>query len=707
LTLRTLLAYLDDTLEPAEIKQIGQKAAESDAAQELIERIKKVTRRRRLTTPPATGPAAKFDANTVAEYLDNELSAEQVADLEKVCLESDVHLAEIAACHQILTLVLGEPALVPPTAKERMYGLVQGREAIPFRKATTSRQAVASGGDADADDMHLLGLPFHRRSGWMRWALPLIAALILVGVGIALWQAIPGMSTNRGTQVALGTNPPTTIPAATVPADTKGPPPATTAPPSTNVPPPPTTKPPPPPATGTPPSTSGRITPPSKEHVKAGKYTIDPNALPSILVRKEAEGTEGWRRVGSKDDVYTSDQLMSLPGYASEVHLDSGVQLLLRGLVREFSRDPVMDFLLESAIVLHKNPDFDADLTLDRGRLYITNSRDSGPVKVRLRFGKDGAEVWDLTLREPGTEIGVDMHKHYTRDINWADGEDPRMELAMQILHGKAAVKIRYVTHSNLEAPPGPCFFQWENYGGDVRGPLPIMQELPVWKVPPPTRAENPAADEMILATKELALRMRSQKTPDYYLTEMLAAEQTKPSGRRLAIYCMCGLDEVRKMIDALGDEQEEHFLERDTAIFSLRRWLARDANQSHLLFDPVKKTGLLLADKKYRAKEAETLSILLHDFSDADRQLKETYEALANYLRRDKVAIAELAYWHLRRIAVGVKLPAFNAAWPMELRQPVADKVLDFIAKGDLPPPPEGAPGGKPPPGPPKTGPK
>ena len=77
LTLRTLLAYLDDTLEPGEIKDIGQKVAESDAAQELIARIKQVTRRRRLTTPRRTGPDAKFDPNTIAEYLDNELDADE------------------------------------------------------------------------------------------------------------------------------------------------------------------------------------------------------------------------------------------------------------------------------------------------------------------------------------------------------------------------------------------------------------------------------------------------------------------------------------------------------------------------------------------------------------------------------------------------------------------------------------------------------
>src|ERR1043165_6371706 len=111
---------------PAETKRIGQKVAESDAAQELIARIKQVTRRRRLTTPPAAGPNA-FEPNTVAEYLDNTLPPDQVAEVEKACLESDVHLAEIAAAHQILTLVLGQPALVPPTAKKRMYGLIHGR----------------------------------------------------------------------------------------------------------------------------------------------------------------------------------------------------------------------------------------------------------------------------------------------------------------------------------------------------------------------------------------------------------------------------------------------------------------------------------------------------------------------------------------------------------------------------------------------------
>src|SRR5215207_8055523 len=78
LTLRTLLAYLDDTLEPALARQLGAKVAESELAQEIIERIKKVTRRRGLKAPtPTPDDDGVSDPNTVAEYLSNTLDGEQ------------------------------------------------------------------------------------------------------------------------------------------------------------------------------------------------------------------------------------------------------------------------------------------------------------------------------------------------------------------------------------------------------------------------------------------------------------------------------------------------------------------------------------------------------------------------------------------------------------------------------------------------------
>src|SRR5438132_1081830 len=181
-------------------KLIGQKVAESDAAQELIARIKQVTRRRRLTSPPATGPGVKLDPNLIAEYLDNVLSADHLAEVEETCLASDTHLAEVAASHQILTLVLGEPALVPPTARQRMYGLIRGREAIPNRKASVTPIGQGAleplAANDEADETLLLGLSLSRPGSWTRWLLPVMSACLLVAAGLAIWRAVlPGVQT--------------------------------------------------------------------------------------------------------------------------------------------------------------------------------------------------------------------------------------------------------------------------------------------------------------------------------------------------------------------------------------------------------------------------------------------------------------------------------------------------------------------------------
>lgn len=120
LTLRTLLAYLDDRLPPANAKELGQKITKSPFATELVDRIREVKRRRRLAMPEK--PVAMIDANLVAEYLDDQLTPELVAKIEMEILASDVKLAEVASAHEILGL-LQDTVTIDARLRDRLYAM--------------------------------------------------------------------------------------------------------------------------------------------------------------------------------------------------------------------------------------------------------------------------------------------------------------------------------------------------------------------------------------------------------------------------------------------------------------------------------------------------------------------------------------------------------------------------------------------------------
>ena len=124
LTLRTLLAYLDDVLEPDDADQIARKISESEFASELRYRALSSSRKLQLSSPPLDAVGTGHDANTVADYLDNTLSLDQVPEFERVCLESDTSLAEVVSCHRIMMMVLGEPAQIRPELRQHLNGLI-------------------------------------------------------------------------------------------------------------------------------------------------------------------------------------------------------------------------------------------------------------------------------------------------------------------------------------------------------------------------------------------------------------------------------------------------------------------------------------------------------------------------------------------------------------------------------------------------------
>lgn len=214
LTLRTMLAYLDDVLEPSQTKQIGQKIQESPVAGVLVSRIREVMRRRRLSAPDVSGSHIGIDSNIVAQYLDNTLPPDQVADVERVLLSSDELLAEVAACHQVLTLVLGEPCEVSAHSRERLYALgpvaasdqlrVESGSPTSTTSANDNRAGIAAGivaataipstaagvqlvrpGSSHEIPEYLRPSPFSKFTG------PTIVIAIIVVVGVGMLMSDP------------------------------------------------------------------------------------------------------------------------------------------------------------------------------------------------------------------------------------------------------------------------------------------------------------------------------------------------------------------------------------------------------------------------------------------------------------------------------------------------------------------------------------
>ena len=195
LTLRTLLAYLDEILEPKDAEEIGKKLQESEVARTLLHRIRDVMRRLRLKAPDVDEQETALDPNTVAEYLDNTLPDDRVPDFEKVCLESDMHLAEVASCHQVLAMVLGEPAEVDPKSREHMYTLRQ-----VAAEQSEMQAAAEQGYDSDEQSARPARPPrsrpeipeYLRDKSKKKHRLPLAAVLVAAGCLAAVLLAASG-----------------------------------------------------------------------------------------------------------------------------------------------------------------------------------------------------------------------------------------------------------------------------------------------------------------------------------------------------------------------------------------------------------------------------------------------------------------------------------------------------------------------------------
>lgn len=697
LTLRTLLAYLDDTLEPAQARLIGQKVAESDGAQELIARIRQVARRRRLTTPSATGEGAKLDANTMAEYLDNVLPPEQLAETEKTCLASDVHLAEVAACHQILTLVLGEPVLVPPTARQRMYRLIRGRESVPGRKApdkAIGQGMVASAKiEADeADNALLLGLPMHRSGARTRWLIPVAAATLLLVAGVAIWMALFSDSASprpRPLPLAQLPAPPVPdIPEKTAPApapeapkepvsvvqpepvkagpEEKAKEPVAKTPPAAE---PPPVVPMPPVETKPPPSTVTKTVPApgvSKILKEVGKLNLVPGQTSVLVQRSEKDGT--WNRVRPESRVTSVDPLISLPGYRSELRMDRGIRLILWGNVPELSAIAVR----ESAVVLHENPAVDLDLTLKRGRIVLANLKDEGPVNVRLRFQK---EVWELQLLDRTSEAAVELIQTCAPFAK-ENQEPPDTSVLLSFFKGQARIKI----HGEEQLVERPSALYWHSLmpESSPAPPLETLKSLPNWFVG--TGTKDASGQGIQSALESLSKRLAARGRLNIVLAETL--NDPNEDVVLLTLRCLGAIGDFSKVLDALANEQVRPKV-RVTAAEVLRHMLGEGLEADEAFRKAARQ-------KQYTEEQITTMLQLLHHLNEQDLSNLTVRSGLADYLNHDKLAIRELAYGTLvNLVPEGRKIP-YDPTSDAGLRERAVQSWRNLILNPPKPAPPK-----------------
>ena len=233
LTLRTLLAWLDGVLPDDEQQQLGAKVSSSVVATHLVERIRGAVGRAAIGAPKPEGRGLTEDVNSVAEYLDNTLSSEQLEAFERICIESEVHLAEVAACHGLLAEVSRDPTVAQRLYEEererihqRLLGLLSGLQ----DRATTEKIAAAGGGDGHHESRETAraimdamtsatsaaagvtpsgngvvtpgrgpSRPAAGRSSTAAWAAAAFAvALLLTLAGVLAWSLFGGTRTGRG-----------------------------------------------------------------------------------------------------------------------------------------------------------------------------------------------------------------------------------------------------------------------------------------------------------------------------------------------------------------------------------------------------------------------------------------------------------------------------------------------------------------------------
>jgi len=719
LTLRSLLGYLDDILEPSQTREMGEKIKESSRASKLVTRIKDVLRRRRITAPTLSGPGSAPDPNVVAEYLDNTLPAGKIEDLEAICLGSDVHLAEVGASHQILSIVLGEPVDVSPELRERMYALGSVQAAATAGTKATAETAKTNGaaqspGSTSTPAKHELPEYLRPRSAWKN-LVPVIILLTCAAIWVGLiyndpdrnWSFSSGTAeTNEANgevdrsvvesgkpagarsvdpstilkptgesqnqKVGGGTTTPETMTPQTPaqPSESDINPPAPDDLPETSTPadmPEGTAV-----ATVTPPVGPDAPMPatvPPKE-AEAEAEAPMPGNVPAVVATKFPQmmyqATDGVLLINSADNAWQvlprrsllhADDEVAVPSpFDATLNVGEDLQLILRGTAPVTLARDAASAGGGTRVRLFSTEMSLFGVELPRGQVVLTRGVNNVDEATTLTLRLAGDDYM-LTLDEPGTVCGIEVIPQLSHGLPERE-QLIRFDGRLAVRSGKVTISIPSGETVMLDSSSGLLFVN-----GQPSRQVNELTPVPEWV--------NTEAIEHPVFARTYIHQFEESFSPDRPVNASIPAllDDRNPRMAELTAQTLSLTGNYRGMLRGLSSSHEEA---RIASIIGILTWIRQQPENGGLLQEEVARTR--------REKEADIVTRLVWGFTPDDAQSPIASAELIDWLSDEDIGIREFAFYHIRQMTN--RTYSYRPLNPLSQRSAAVSRWKDHLRK-------------------------
>ncbi len=362
--------------------------------------------------------------------------------------------------------------------------------------------------------------------------------------------------------------------------------------------------------------------------IKPGKRVVGERVSPpGTMFTLPAKG-KTWEPLGKS--VYAGYRIMALPGLTGEVNLANGrVRLSLLGNLPGSTPSPA----LESRVVINAPKTTHVDLTLERGRIRLTNQLKDDKVSAMVRFLD---QSWHLVLSEPGTSVLVERNSVWPTGFSLPLQPDP---------------KNRPVTYAFVLVTKGPVLLNTGKKQYTLTDQMIYQWNSEFTKEPEPQKLPkkidlSPKKEPKIQAVVEelTKLGQRASLEEGSSLTKAIQTNmESKDKNARLAGILVAGaIDEPSVLLKALVDKKDPSL--RDAAVLVFRSWVNQSELQPSRLYQ-------FLQQNRMKESDAETFLQLLPGFSSNEASRLETYEILISYLNHPEPTIRQLAGWNLYRL--------------------------------------------------------